>query len=215
MTSQEFFEKFNAYAFAAKGLLVEVGDFKIRRGMAHSVSGYTEDLFAVFIAEKINRKDLQFLVDKVISVRLGGSNKAKSFKPDLAIIDNNVLTHYFDMKTNLGWNRAFDGYLHEKNEFMRQLKGSHPWINFSKEPDQHLTVAESCIYQMVVVYGSNINLDLLAHNLEQAKKYEYVRVHILCPRNAANEYLIDESAFQAIESTLPSMEDALAELKKA
>lgn len=204
MTSLEFIQKFNDYGHKARHLLVEDEGFPIKRGMAHSISGYAEDLFALFVAKKINRKDLQFLVDKVMSVRLAGSTKAKSFKPDLAIIDSNVLTHYFDLKTNLGWNRDFIGYLHGKNEFMRQLKGSHPWVNFPKLPDQHLTVSESCIYQMVVIYGANINQDFLKSNLEHAKQYEFVKVHVLCPRNeSTNQFEPDESAFKSIESTLP------------
>lgn len=204
MTSLEFIQKFNYYGQKAKNLLVENDeDFPITRGMAHSISGFTEDLFALFVAKKMNRKDIQYLVDKVISVRLGGNHKAKSFKPDLAIIDNNVLTHYFDLKTNLGWNRNFTGYLHEKNEFMRQLKESRPWINFPGIPDQHISVSPSCFYQMVVVYGANINQHFLKSNLELSSQLEHVKVHILCPWNeAANDFVTDDEAFKNIEKTL-------------
>lgn len=208
MTSQEFIAKYHEYGEQAKKLnelLPDYEGFQIKRGMAHSISGFAEDLFAVYVAKKMNRKDVQFLVDKVISVYLEGRHKAKSFKPDLAIIDNNVMTHYFDMKTNLGWNRDFIGYLGEKNEFMRQLKTARPWVRFDKNNIQGLSVSEACKYQMVVVYGDNINQNLLKNNIELAKQYEHVNVHVLCPKNENTGFFeMDENAFTTMEATLNS-----------
>lgn len=204
MTNQEFIDKFHYYGEKSKHLIEGDGGFQIRRGMARSISGYVEDLFALFIAKKINRSDLQYLVDKVISVRLNGNKKATSFKPDLAILESNQLTHYFDLKTNLGWNRYFEGYLREKNEFIQQLHGTNPWIHFHDAPPQLISVSESCTYQMVVVYGSNINRELLKNNLELAKQFEYVKVHVLCPWNESVErYELNDEAFQIITNSLP------------
>ena len=104
MTEMEFFEKVYQKYQESNHLLEGDGGFNIKRGMAHVISGYLEDLFALYIAQKVNRKDVEYFVDKVISIRFFEKEKAKSFKPDLAIIDNGVMTHYFDLKSNLGWN---------------------------------------------------------------------------------------------------------------
>ena len=122
MTEIEFFEKIHI-KYKESNLLIEGdGGFNIKRGMAHVMSGYLEDLFALFIAKKINNPELEFYVDKVTSIRFKINEKAKSFKPDLMIIENGVMTHYFDLKSNLGWNRNAENYLINKNDFISNLK---------------------------------------------------------------------------------------------
>jgi hypothetical protein len=104
MTKEEFIGKIHQHRKNAENLMEGDGGYKIKRGMAHVISGYVEDLFALFLASNIGNKDLEFYVDKVTSIRFNKNKKAKSFKPDLSIINNNTLTHYFDLKTNMGWN---------------------------------------------------------------------------------------------------------------
>jgi hypothetical protein len=115
MTKEEFIHKIQQYRIDAEKLIEGDGGYNIKRGMAHVISGYVEDLFALYVATKIAKKEIEFFVDKVTSIRFNESDKAKSFKPDLSIVNNNVLTHYFDLKTNMGWNRDFVSYLEEKN----------------------------------------------------------------------------------------------------
>ena len=54
--------------------------------MANVVSGYLEDLIAVYFAENIKNRSFKYYVDKVTSLRLESSEKAISFKPDLSVI---------------------------------------------------------------------------------------------------------------------------------
>jgi hypothetical protein len=203
MTNQEFFDKIENFRIQSSKLLAGNGGFNITRGMAHTISGYVEDLFALFIAEKLNRRDLTFYVDKVISTRYNEGDKAKSFKPDLSIIDNQVMTYYFDVKTNMGWNRNFGNYLQEKDNFISNLQGQDAWINnFRKEKSyEYIKIADNLKYQMVVVYGWNINQELLKRNLEDSSKFSNIKVCVLC-NYVGNEFRINQPAFESIFKTL-------------
>jgi hypothetical protein len=202
MTKEEFIEKIQQYRQEAEKLMEGNGGYKIKRGMAHVISGYVEDIFALFLASNIGNKDLEFFVDKVTSIRFEKNEKAKSFKPDVSIINNNTLTHYFDLKTNMGWNREFITYLEEKNQFIESLRGKKAWIRHSKDLIQEIKIKENVIYQMVVVFGWNINQRQLRDNLEIAKKYPNIKVHILYMKKENGEYGISEEAFNEIERTI-------------
>ena len=82
MTQEEFVEKIHFFTRNAKKLIEGDGGYNIKRGMAHVTSGYVEDLFALYIAKKLNRSDLLYLVDKVTSIRFSKNGKATTFKPD-------------------------------------------------------------------------------------------------------------------------------------
>jgi hypothetical protein len=64
MTEQEFKDKVDEAYNKAHDLYYGNGDFDIRRGMGHSMSGHVEDLFAVYMAEKFNNPELKFWVIK-------------------------------------------------------------------------------------------------------------------------------------------------------
>jgi len=179
MTEQEFVDKVNQRYSIAHNLLEGDGGYNIVRGMAHTVSGYLEDVFALYMAQKINNKDFQYLVDKVLSIRFSKNGKATTFKPDLTILNNNVVTHYYDLKTNLGWNRYLEKYLKEKNDLIRKIKGKEGWINFSKDNVQKITFSKQLKYQIVVYYDGNINPNDLKINIEHADKLENIELLIL------------------------------------
>lgn len=199
MTKEEFIGKIQQHRIEAENLMEGDGGYKIKRGMAHVTSGYVEDLFALFLAINIGNKELQFFVDKVTSIRFHENEKAKSFKPDVSIINENTLTHYFDLKTNMGWNRDFVAYLEQKNHFIDTLRGKKAWIHHSKDNVQTINIDENLIYNMVVVFGWNINQSQLRDNLEIANKYPNIKVHILFTQKENGQYGINEEAFNEIE----------------
>ncbi len=185
MTEQEFVEKINGQ-YQKSSLLME-GDegYDILRGTAHSVSGYMEDVFALYMAKRINRKDFQFLVDKLISCKLVTFSKAITFKPDLAIIDKGILTHYFDLKTNLGWNRSFEGFLIQKNDLIQKIKGKKGQISFpyvdenNKAIIQEVSFDNDLKYKVIVFNGWNINQSLLAEHMQTVSELQNVEMYVL------------------------------------
>lgn len=201
MTQEEFVEKIRVYTQNAKNLIEGNGGYNIKRGMAHVTSGYVEDLFALYLAKKINRLDLQYLVDKVTSIRFSKNGKATTFKPDLSIINsNNVLTHYFDLKTNLGWNRDLASYLKSKNEFINKIKGKAAWIHFDKDNVQGIQISEKLKYKMVVIYGWNINRKQMEENIKIASEYENVELFVLNNLDDKKTLVIGDTDFEKLHT---------------
>ncbi|MGV8111800.1 MAG: hypothetical protein AB2L17_02725 [Lentimicrobium sp.] len=196
MTEQEFVDKVNQRYARAHDLYEGNGGYNILRGTAHVISGYLEDLFALYMAQKIDSKENLYLLDKIMSIKIVKNERALSFKPDLAILQNGVLTHYYDLKTNLGWNRYLENYLKEKDALIQKIKGRTGWIYFSKENVQNITFSENLKYQMVVFNGFNINPKDLQINIAYAASLENVDMHILNTRNGKDGTLnIDLEAF--------------------
>lgn len=215
LTKEELISKISKQVCRSRELIEGNGGFHIRRGMAHAISGYCEDVFALYVAQYLNRKDLNFLVDKVISTKFDDDKKSTSFKPDLAIIDeNNILTHYFDLKTNLGWNRHLENYLKEKNNFINKLKKhGKAWVtskkSWLKQVDdkgheiefnntyklnscQNITISEKLQYHMVVVFGGNMNEKDMLHNLKVAESLkDNISIDVLYKNKQINNKAFD------------------------
>ncbi|WP_111710170.1 hypothetical protein [Lutibacter citreus] len=205
MNEIEFIDRVKAKSIESKKLIEGNGGYKIKRGMAHSISGFVEDLFALYVAEYINRDNLEYFVDKVISIRLNKNEKARSFKPDLMIINSeNIMTHYFDLKTNLGWNRYLENYITEKNDFINQLRGRKAWINLGKnEKAKDVVISENLKYHMVVIYGGNINQETMINNLKIASNLENIEIDTLYHKNDDNaNFEIDYKAFENIHNSI-------------
>lgn len=187
MEESVFFEKIEAYKKISRGLAEGTDGFDIRRGMRKVISGYVEDLFALYIAKKINRKELRYFVDKVTSIKFDNGSKATTFKPDVSIINTqNVLTHYYDLKTNLGWKRNLEDYFKKKNDFIEQVKGKKAWINFGSEIE-HIVISTQLKYKMVVIDGGNISDDQMNKNIQLAEGYKNIELYILrVPKKGIN-----------------------------
>ncbi len=199
MTKEEFICKIETQQQKAADLMEGNGGYNIVRGMAHVISGYAEDLFALYVAENVQDSTLQYCVDKVISIRLPSEQKAKSFKPDLSVIRENTLCCYFDLKTNMGWNRDFEHYLKEKSDFIESIKGQQAWINWGNDPIQHIEISKDLRYQMVIIFGWNINQELLRATLDRAKNFSNIKVHVLIHKEeGAEHFAINDLAFDEI-----------------
>lgn len=134
MNEQEFIKVIRDLYLKSRDLIHYSHEYKLQRGLSHSISGATEDLFGVFIAKHLDDKDIELWVDKNISINLDDEKRVKSFRPDLFIIKNNVMTHYFDLKMDLGWSRNLKDYLSEKESFISDIKAkSTSWYTDSKK----------------------------------------------------------------------------------
>jgi hypothetical protein len=204
MTEVQFFEKVHQKYKDSNHLLEGDGGYRIKRGMAHVMSGYLEDLFALYVAQKVKRKDVEYFVDKVISIRFSDNAKAKSFKPDLAIIDNGVMTHYFDLKSNLGWNRNSKAYMIDKEAFIEKLKGQKAWIRDKNDRSiSSIKISDKLKYNMVVVFGGNISSEQMVKNFEASNELGNVQLQVLHRKRKEEAHeAIDFEAFEAIHKSL-------------
>lgn len=180
MTEIEFLDKIWKHQAKCKQLSEGDGGYNIRRGQAKVSSGYIEDVFALYLASRINNHKLEFLIDKLTSLRFSPKGRATTFKPDLSILNSeDVMTEYYDLKTNLGWNREIENYIKKKDDFIQKIKGRKGWIYFSKEEIKEIIFSENLKYKMVVVHGGNINENQLKINIEKVKEYKNVELYIL------------------------------------
>jgi hypothetical protein len=92
MTNREFVDTIIDYYTVSRNLSIKIEGYNVWRGVSHSISSNAEDLFAKLMIEKINDKDLEFIVDKTMSYNLPGQ-KSVQFRPDLAIVKNGIMTH--------------------------------------------------------------------------------------------------------------------------
>ncbi|WBM75335.1 hypothetical protein [Saprospira grandis] len=194
MTNQEFIDKIIAEYKKARNLIHTDGGYRITRGLSHSISGSAEDLFALFIAQQLDDESLHFIVDKTTTIRFSRHKKSTSFRPDLMILKENVLTNYFDLKTDLGWKRDLSKYLEAKNTLIKNLihkKNSDFWINW--ESKQTIKASKDLKYQIVVLSGKNISEKQLAANIEKAASLPYVEMYILTDGQHLNYYHDNEA----------------------
>lgn len=117
MTNTEFIEKVCEYYKESRLLTINNTGHNIWRGVSHSISGKSEDLFALFIAEKLNDNSLEFIVDKTMTYKMHGERSIQ-FRPDLAIVKNGVLLHSIDLKMDMGYKRRY----FETPEFKKEEK---------------------------------------------------------------------------------------------
>lgn len=202
MTEIDFFDKImNRFHLAAE-LMEGNGGYDISRGMSHSVSGYTEDLFALFIAERLNNKKNKYLVDKSTSIRLKEKARPTSFKPDLSIISDHIMTHYFDVKVNLGWHRNLIDFIKEKDAFVEQIKGKYAWYTEGNDKPS-IFISRDIVYHIVVIFSWNINKATMRENLEFASSLENVKLSILShPTSTAEKVDINYADFENIFKSL-------------
>ncbi len=203
MTEVEFLQKIWDYQMKCKELADGDGGFNIIRGQAKVSSGYIEDLFALFLAKRINRNDYRYLVDKTTSLRYSKNGKATTFKPDLSIINSdNELTQYYDLKTNLGWNRDLENYIKKKNEFVSKIQSRNGWIHFDKNNVLDIKFSKTLKYKMVVIHGGNINETQLNKNLELVHNLEHVELYILYDHYNQRNNIEDFNRLYDLESLI-------------
>lgn len=197
MTNQEFADKVNSRYSNANKLLIDAGIYKskINRGTAHTVAGYLEDVFAVYAAEIIENPEAQFEVDSSFFVELPTQQKVKNFRPDLAIIENGIMTHYFDMKTNLGFNRDIKTYLEEKNDFIENIKGQQLYKS-------DLRLAHDLKYEMVIFNGWNVSKSQVQKNIETANALSNVEMYILRQAINPRETENDDAEFDRLKKSI-------------
>ncbi|CAN5456075.1 hypothetical protein BH11BAC3_BH11BAC3_07460 [soil metagenome] len=205
MTPNEFVEKLKEQKEKAHNLLHESEDYDIRRGMGHSISGFVEDLFATYIASNLKRTDLIYFVDKVTSFKHAGMAKAKSIKPDLLILDNKdpnnkekTATHYYDLKTDIGYGREMEKNLNRWNDLILSLRGNRAWITIGKNREYEIEFTNTIKYSVVVAIDWNVNKNVLKKNLEIAEQLEGIDMYVLINKEPESNFQINKNDFDKL-----------------
>lgn len=155
----------------------------IRRGKSHSIASQVEDLFTFFLSLNLT-EDCSFLVDQPLNYR------KKRLYPDISVVKNGVITHVFDIKTDLGWNRdGFTKFCHEKQKIIEQFRS----VTFSATDGitkQKFQVKADGVlhYHIIILSGCNIASSKLEKHLKDTERLKNVHVYVLFPDDHPNYY---------------------------
>jgi hypothetical protein len=158
MTDQAFISSICQYYKESRKLMVETNGHKIWRGVSHSISSQSEDLFALFVAEKLDDSSLEFIVDKTMTYKMPGQ-KSVQFRPDLAIVKNGTLTHSIDLKMDMGYKRRYfetPEFNTEERKFTALRNQNFESVSYKNEGRKvELGVSSKIKNQIVVISEKN------------------------------------------------------------
>ncbi|MFT6443226.1 MAG: hypothetical protein ACI8Q1_002591 [Parvicella sp.] len=216
MTGQEFIGTISKSYLVSRKLTVNTNGYSIWRGVSHSISSQSEDLFALFIAEKLNDSSLEFIVDQTMTYNIPGE-KSVQFRPDLAIIKNGVLTHYFDLKMDMGYKRRYfetSDFEKKGKQFkdLRSLKSEK--ISYKKDRKHivKLNVSPRIKNQIVVVSDKNGGKPSNKTDMISAiGKEDWVEIYYLSGEDHPNNYLDKDPVVygEAFEKLIGDIKDLL------
>ena len=196
MNNQEFVSEICKYYKESRELKIPDNPYEIWRGVNHSISSKSEDLFALFIAIRLNDSTLEFIVDKTMTCKIPGE-KSIQFRPDLAIVKNGVLTHSIDLKMDMGYKRryfeteAFENLQKRFNIFRKQ---SFESVSYKKNDNTkiYLDVSSKIKNQIVVISEKNGGKSSNRRDMIlDISKRDWVDIYYLTgvvhPNNASNK----------------------------
>lgn len=201
MTDQAFISTICAYYIESRKLIVETNGYNIWRGVSHSISSQSEDLFALFVAEKLNDSTLEFIVDKTMTYKIPGE-KSIQFRPDLAIVKNGTLTHSIDLKMDMGYKRRYfetPEFKTEERKFNALRSQNFESVSYKNEGRKvELGVSSKIKNQIVVISEKNEGKSTNRTDMISAiKGMDWVEIYYLSggihPNNYSDETPIVKS----------------------
>lgn len=162
MSNEQFIKEIISYYNANRSYSLDPKGYHIWRGVNHSISSKTEDLFARFVAKRLDRKDLEFIVDKTMSYKYNGMARSKQFRPDLAIVKDGQIKVIVDLKMDMGYKRNFqetDSFKSDQKRFSafhKRPNGLEVWYKDDKDKKVDLTVSQKAINLVVAISSENI-----------------------------------------------------------
>lgn len=168
---------------------------KIRRGRSHSIASDAEDLFALFLVEKV-KCDLIY-VDQPISVK--GYNA--QIYPDIVIVRNKKIKALCDIKIDLGWKRTklydlcrnYDLLLEKIRGKECKIKDKECKIKNGLTKVESFCFDKNVSYNVVIVTDQNIPKRILEDQKTKLRQLKYVKVFILTSGEHPNTYGIGAS----------------------
>lgn len=193
MINQKFINTICEYYVESRKLNIDPKGHNIWRGVSHPISSKAEDLFALFIAENLKDDSLEFIVDKTFSFK-DNTDKSVSFRPDLAIVRKNKITHIFDLKMDMGYKRRYfetDSFQIEEKKFQLFRSGEEVKVSFTRAKSKRsfLNVSPKIKNQIVVISEKNggkasNRLDMI----EAINRFDWVNMYYLTSGVHPNNY---------------------------
>ena len=153
----------------------------IKRGRNHSVSSKVEDLFAVYIAELISDsgalpEDIELLIDQPFTYQ---ADKTYSIYPDISVIVDKKIVKLFDIKMDLGWNRNFFPFCHEKEELVGEIRNKETKAKDGATKEQKsYTFSPTIKYNVVIVSNENISQDNRENNQQRIATLDQTKIEV-------------------------------------
>ena len=120
--------------------------------------------------------------------------KSIQFRPDLAIIKNNTITHIFDLKMDMGYKRRYfesDTFI-KKSEVFNIFRNNHyerVSYKIDKNNNRQLNVSENIINQVVVISEKNQGkLSNRTDMIEAIDTLDWIEIYYLTGENHPNNY---------------------------
>jgi len=151
-------------------------DNRIQRLKQPSISAIAEDLFACYMANQIKETELQFYIEPSISFYLSNRKRAYTIIPDLIILKEDIITHYFDLKIDIGFNRDLITYFQQKNERINAIR-NQPCYS-ARMGKNSFYFSHKLVYQLVLITAQNGG-KYFEQQIEFAKKFETIKTYIL------------------------------------
>lgn len=163
---------------------------KINRGRSHSISSFTEDLFAEFLAENIECDEIY--IDQPISI---DGVKGVSY-PDIVVVRKKVVIGTCDLKMDMGWNREGLFDLCEKSfNAVKSMRGKCGKANVPDGLDKkelRFTVSSDYFHNIVIISDQNSGKIKLEEQRNKTLLFNpSVNVFILTSKEHLNSYRVE------------------------
>lgn len=155
----------------------------IERGRNHPISSRAEDLFTLILSNNLSKK-LSYRIDQPMTVA------GKTIYPDIAIIENDVVLNFIELKLDIGWNRnEFHEYLKNLDKKMKIIQNQEATMKHGiTKMRKSLRISKKCKNHTVIVSGTNIKENLLDSHITKAKSLENTHLYVLSEHVHPNTY---------------------------
>ena len=163
---------------------------RLSRGRSHSVSSQVEDLFAYFLSLNFVG-EINYLIDQPLN---HGKNQ---LCPDITLVEQGVVCHLFDVKTDLGWNRdGLSAFCAKQSDRLRDFDGIELSATDGMTKKKYTIKSDGNLqYHVVIISGLNISSEKLSKQLIEVEKLDKVHVYVLYPQHHPNYYGTDIDSF--------------------
>jgi hypothetical protein len=194
---QEFINQIRKSYLGARRLKISSTKNKTIRGTSHTISSVSEDIFAKYCADLLpQKKEIEIWVDPQISFKIAGlKNKSGKrpllFRPDICIIENNVVKKVFDIKTDLGYKRTkIVEQAEELKNITNKIVGKQATVKDGQDKEvKNIKIAKRLKRYIVVLSSGNNSAEKLNDTKSKIKELHNILMFCLTQGDHLNSYI--------------------------